>query len=495
MSNTQSPTTHSPAVGSGRTTSLLQVFPGQHALPTPETVQSLVKSKDALPLHNIQGDIFVGMKKPLELFYFFKINDPKTFKSSLRLQAARLVTSTFSLISPPSAQPLAFFNIAFSQSGLNAMGITDDLGDDVFSKGQFADAENLKDDLSEWEDVWKGTNVHGVLLVASDQQKYIDALLGELLATFGDSITELTVLEGSARPGAQAGHEHFGFLDGISNPAVQGFSQGALPGQDVVPNGIILTGREQDPALSTRPSWALDGSFLVFRKLKQLVPEFNAYLKANALQNAEGTLSNKEGADLLGARIVGRWKSGAPIDLTPVTDDPALGANPHRNNNFNYAHATVDPAKDESRCPFSAHIRKTNPRTDLSGLGGGLINHAIRAGIPYGPEVTHEEKRTGKTKLERGLAFVEYQSDIANGFQTQQKVWMNNATFPPKKTEPIGIEGLVGQAGNGADKTTFGLDPKDPARSFTIPEWVKPQGGEYFFSPSISSLFSFFAAE
>jgi hypothetical protein len=53
----------------------------------------------------------------------------------------------------------------------------------------------------------------------------------------------------------------FGFLDGISNPAVTGFATKVLPGQSLVPAGIILAGRTGDTGI--RPSWALDGSFLV----------------------------------------------------------------------------------------------------------------------------------------------------------------------------------------------------------------------------------------
>lgn len=96
-----------------------------------------------------------------------------------------------------------------------------------------------------------------------------------------------------------------------------------LPGQSIVPTGIILTGRPGDTGV--RPSWALDGSFLAFRKvfypqllqngvprltvgsisyqLKQLVPEFNTYLTAHAVQNAAGTLTTAQGAELLGARV------------------------------------------------------------------------------------------------------------------------------------------------------------------------------------------------
>jgi hypothetical protein len=62
---------------------------------------------------------------------------------------------------------------------------------------------------------------------------------------------------------------------------------------------------------------------MVFRKLKQFVPEFDEYLNAHAVQNAAGTLTQAQGAALLGARLMGRWKSGAPVDLRPTADDPS----------------------------------------------------------------------------------------------------------------------------------------------------------------------------
>lgn len=89
-----------------------------------------------------------------------------------------------------------------------------------------------------------------------------------------------------------------------------------------VRQGIMLLGREGDngvirnPATDTegpgpvdRPSWAIDGSFLAFRYLKQLVPEFDDFLERNALEVPIGAPPNA-GKDLLGARLVGRWKSG-----------------------------------------------------------------------------------------------------------------------------------------------------------------------------------------
>ena len=98
----------------------------------------------------------------------------------------------------------------------------------------------------------------------------------------------------------------FGFMDGIAQPAVIGFDT-PIPGQETIVPGIILQGEPGDPGLTTRQTWQKDGSFLVFRQLKQLVPEFNKFLADNA--PPVPTLTRQEQVDLFGARLVGRWKS------------------------------------------------------------------------------------------------------------------------------------------------------------------------------------------
>ena len=98
--------------------------------------------------------------------------------------------------------------------------------------------------------------------------------------------------------------DSFGFLDGVSQPAVQGVDKKTNRGQETIRQGIVLLGRDGDNV--QRPSWALDGSFLSFRYLSQLVPEFNRFLEANPVPG----LPPKQGSELLGARLVGRWKSG-----------------------------------------------------------------------------------------------------------------------------------------------------------------------------------------
>lgn len=96
----------------------------------------------------------------------------------------------------------------------------------------------------------------------------------------------------------------FGFVDGIAQPALDGFHT-PLPGQIVVDPGVIIVGATNDPI--ARPAWATGGSFLVFRELQQLVPEFNKFMLDNAPPFDGKTLAQR--AALFGARIVGRWKS------------------------------------------------------------------------------------------------------------------------------------------------------------------------------------------
>ena len=57
---------------------------------------------------------------------------------------------------------------------------------------------------------------------------------------------------------------------------------------------------------TTRPVWMNDGSFLVFRKLHQDVFKFDA-LVAKASSLGDDTTKS---AEKLGAKLMGRWKSG-----------------------------------------------------------------------------------------------------------------------------------------------------------------------------------------
>lgn len=124
------------------------------------------------------------MKKQKERFVFFQINDADQFKNALKTYVPEHITSTATLISPPAQQPLAFVNVAFSNTGLRTLGITDNLGDPEFSTGMFADAQDLGDDLNQWAAPFTGTVIHGVFLIGTDQVSSVENQYRGLCSSF-----------------------------------------------------------------------------------------------------------------------------------------------------------------------------------------------------------------------------------------------------------------------------------------------------------------------
>jgi Dyp-type peroxidase family len=306
---------------------------------------------------------------------------------------------------------------------------------------------------------------------------------------------------GNVRPGAPRGREHFGFLDRVSQPGIRGLTQRSnptrepnqgLPGQDLIWPGEFVFGYSgQDPydpvAPGTPPavpaSWVRNGSLMVFRRLEQKVPEFNAFVAEQA-----GKL--RIDPELFASRMVGRWRSGAPTLLAPLQDNIAVGREPTLNNNFEYS---SDPL--QRACPYAAHIRKTNPRDDPSRNKAEVQTHRIiRAGIPFGPEVD-KENEAKTTVSSRGLMFVCYQTSIWRQFEFLQSK-ANDVAFVGGKKRPSGrgvvepgFDPIIGQAPAGGSRPIEVLSVRGAPYGIEMPNpWVVLTAAAYFFVPSISGL-------
>jgi deferrochelatase/peroxidase EfeB len=138
----------------------------------------------------------------------------------------------------------------------------------------------------------------------------------------------------------------FGFADGIAHPAVEGTGiPGTNPYEVPLKAGEFVLGYEDEtynfPAIPQPEVLGRNGTYAVFRKLHTRVAAFHQYLRQRAKDSAE--------EEWLAAKIVGRWRSGAPLALAPDKDDPELGADPKRNNAFMFGD---DPRG--LKCP---HIR------------------------------------------------------------------------------------------------------------------------------------------
>ncbi|KAF8879817.1 hypothetical protein BD779DRAFT_1446702 [Infundibulicybe gibba] len=466
-------------------------------------------SEPALDLGNIQGDILVGLLKKTETFDFFQINDVAAFKQLLKTLIPHVKTAKQALDDRSEVQHhkksggaelirLSGINIAFSHFGLQKLGIDDKslTVDTAFQSGQRVDAFNLGDDGKgsgndfnpEWDPAFK-QQIHGVILSTADSDETLKGTTAMVEETFHlrshqvkSPITIVKSITGVVRPGNEKGHEHFGFLDGVSEPLIIGFNADPLPpGPKPVRAGIILTGKDGDQFKAQREAWSTDGSYLVFRYLFQRVPEFNDFLNKNPITFPG--LTEKEGSELFGARLVGRWKSGVPVGLAPWRDDPKVIENdPTKTNLNNFLYAAEQGF--QKICPFAAHARKMNPRDDISDAANEK-HRIMRRGVPFGPELANDEKTAKETKHGRGLLFASYQSSIVNGFRFQQISWANNRDF--NVTSPHRIDPLIGQGAG--QNFVSGLNPRDPTAQVQRPvKFVVPQGGEYFFSPSISGL-------
>ncbi|GEM_PF-235281 len=276
--------------------------------------------------------------------------------------------------------------------------------------------------------------------------------------------------------------EHFGFRDGIAEPFVKGSKETKYKGQDPeLPAGEFILGYR---ALDTRHEVPVqledlckNGSYLVLRKLYQDVFAFRKFLKKTAKPEIPGS------EELLAAKMVGRWRSGAPLIKAQTEDDPALGADPTRNNDFNF-----DDDKDFYVVPAGAHIRRGYPRGS-STSGREQLHRIMRRGMPYGKPLPADAAENDSE--ERGIVFVFVGASIANQFEFVQREWMNGyLLLDPVRSHDT--DPMVGdnQAG------TMWIPQKDPElgkmpfeEEITgLPRFVTVKGGGYFFVPGIEAL-------
>jgi Dyp-type peroxidase family len=473
----------------------------------------LLPDEPVLRTDRIQGNVLAGFLTDQQLHVGFKIADGARARSWLAGQAEKLATVDDVLAQRAQMKERRFVdqpggvwaNLALSHAALRTLGAPSNFLDDSFAKGLATRARSLGDrdpDPSRWI---VGGNVRrlDVLLILGGEPDRLVAHADELTrsavaAGLEESYREL----GSTVPGR--GVEHFGFRDGISQPGILGrlldgkplterpvVEGGPTPeagrGQPLIWPGQFAFGYpHQNPATPRFPghpaaggrdeetkAFATDGSLLVFRRLAQDVPAFKAFLDQQAAELRAAGFSEVT-PHRVGAQLVGRWPSGAPLDLAPDADNQELA----KSNAFDFS-ADIDGL----RCPLAAHIRKVNPRGGQSDRANPLQTRILRRGIPYGPFADEEDPQPA----ERGLLFLCYQTSIVEQFEFLTRVWMNSAAAPA----PGGHDLLVGQP-PGCERTMTLRNPgtEGSHELRTAIPWITPTGGEYLFAPSKPALAS-----
>jgi Dyp-type peroxidase family len=265
--------------------------------------------------------------------------------------------------------------------------------------------------------------------------------------------------------------EPFGFRDGIGQPAIEGTGiPGTNPREALIKAGEFVLGYEDElgsmPPLPQPEVLGRNGTYASFRKLHTRVAAFRQYIHDRAADPAE--------EDLLAAKFVGRWPSGAPLALAPDKDDSELGADPERNNAFMYGD---DPRG--LKCPLGAHARRMNPRDSVI-TGEPRLHRMIRRGTTYGPPLPPGVLEDDGA--DRGIMFAFVGARFDRQFEFVQTQWVNDGNFIGVSAEK---DPLVG--GNGDGQFTV---PREPIRRRLqgLPAFVVNRGGEYGFLPGLRAL-------
>jgi Dyp-type peroxidase family len=269
------------------------------------------------------------------------------------------------------------------------------------------------------------------------------------------------------------GRNPFGFKDGLHNPHVEGsgvpvhlgYGSAIKAGEFILgyPDELGETATGPEPEELRR-----NGTFIAFRKFHTRVAAFRKYLKEQT--------SSPEEEELLAAKMVGRWRSGAPLALAPEHDDPKLGEDPNRNNVFSY-----DEDAHGLKCPFSSHIRRVNPRDALKNdLVATNLHHFLRRGTNYGPALPAGVLEDDGA--ERGGVFLLIGAHLRRQFEFVQSQWVTDGNFIShgREQDPILANQIDG---------TFTI-PKHPLRRrlHSLPQFVAVRGGEYCFMPGLRAL-------
>lgn len=479
-----------------------------------------------LPLRNsteIQGDVLAGFNKDHRVYLFLQFSDQARGRAWLKELLPSIATTknvadfnaAFSAakaanhgVDPPNLKA-TWVNVSLTFDGLSMLLNTNpgnalnEQGFPSFVTGPLQSAASNGDtgssDPSHWVVGKPNQIIHALLNIQSDDPSALQTKVQEMQALVNKhNLTPAFEQPGETLSGALKGHEHFGFKDGVSQPGVLGFdppdphNSGQVlghPGTEIIAPGEFILGLVPEPGSGGQAfsppdnfhlGWMNNGSFLVFRRLQQDVPGFVQQI--NSLLPSDGSMN----ADMLGARMVGRWKSGTPVDLSPdkdnnLTDDARI-------NNFNF---TDDDGG--FHCPRFSHIRKVYPRQQ--DFAGNRVRRVIRRGIPFGPPFNQAGGSGQDASTERGLVFVAYMSSIENKFEFLMQAWVNNPGFSQSNNGPgfePGTDPIIGDLSLPCimprqGKSNLELDVNNFVNT-SGHRFVDTTGTVYAFAPSLSNL-------
>src|SRR6478609_8618571 len=387
----------------------------------------------------------------------------------------------------PSAKAVAdtvnlekrWVSVALTWNGLRALGVDKAslaTFPEEFRQGMAARWQVIGDTGPNHPDNWigglAGPQLHAIAILfardAADRDRSVREHGAFLARTPGVEV--LSSLDLEAIPPFDYVREHFGYRDRLTTPEIEGTGIMPTPGSGPpIKAGEFILGypdEEGPPANLPQPEiLSRNGSYMAYRRLREHVGRFRDFLREHGKTHEE--------QELIAAKLMGRWRSGAPLTLAPQKDDPALGADLQRNNDFNYKE--MDP--HGYAVPLGSHMRRMNPRDTAANINRRRM---IRRGATYGPHLPEETPEDG---VERGIAAFVICASLIRQFEFAQNVWANDRNFHELGNERDPIIGAQ-------DGTLEYKIPKRPIRKKItgLPAFTTVRGGAYFFLPGIKAL-------
>jgi deferrochelatase/peroxidase EfeB len=378
-----------------------------------------------------------------------------------------------------SALDSRWVTVAFTWNGLRALGVAEGslaTFPEEFRQGMAARATILgttgANDPSHWVGGLASPDLHAIAILfardVTERERCRQEHDRYLLRCEGVEV--LSSLDLQAIPPFDSVREHFGYRDRLSQPVIAGTGVEPTPGSGTaIKAGEFFLGYpdEQGPPTELPQPEILsrNSSYLAYLRMEEHVGAFRAFLRQHGETGEE--------QELIAAKLMGRWRSGAPLVLAPEKDDSQLGADPQRTNDFSYAN--MDP--HGYACPLGAHIRRMNPRDTAMNMQRRKM---IRRGGTYGPPLPEGAPEDGK---ERGIAAFIGCASLIRQFEFAMNVWANDPNFHElgNQRDPI----------FGTQDGTFDMTiPKRPIRKKItgLPAFTTIRGGAYFFLPGIKAL-------
>jgi deferrochelatase/peroxidase EfeB len=369
--------------------------------------------------------------------------------------------------------------IGFTWNGLRALGVHEAslaTFPEDFRQGMAARAEILGTTGGNHPSHWVGglatADLHAIAILfardVAERERCRQEHERYLVQCEGVELRSSLDLE--ALPPFDHAHEHFGYRDRISQPVIEGTGVEPTPssGPPIKPGEFFLGYPDEDgpPAGMPQPEIvSRNGSYAAYLMMEEHVGAFRDFLREHG--------ETPEQQELMAAKLMGRWRSGAPLVLAPDTDDPSLGADLQRNNAFTFA--DMDP--HGYGCPLGAHIRRMNPRDTAVNMNRRKM---IRRGGTYGPPLPEGAQEDG---IERGIAAFVGCASLVRQFEFAMNVWANDPNFHELGNERDPIFGTQ----DGSFDMTI---PKRPIRKKIsgLPAFTTIRGGAYFFLPGIRAL-------